>query len=95
SVPVSRGISGGNLVRKVQPLYPPQALLLRLAGSVVLQATIAENGTVRDLKVMSGRPVLARAAVEAVSHWRYRPLMLNGKPIQKREEISINFTLPH
>jgi outer membrane biosynthesis protein TonB len=44
---------------------------------------------------MSGRPVLARAAVEAVSHWRYRPLMLNGKPIQKREEISINFTLPH
>ena len=94
-MPVSRGISGGNLVRKVQPLYPPQALLLRLAGSVVLQATIAENGTVRDLKVMSGRPVLARAAVEAVSHWRYRPFMLNGKPIQKQEEISINFTLPH
>jgi periplasmic protein TonB len=94
-VPVSRGISGGGLVRKVQPLYPPQAVLLHLAGSVVLQATIAENGTVRDLKVMSGRPVLARAAVEAVSHWHYRPFLLNGKPIQHPEHITINFTLPH
>ena len=62
---------------------------------MVLQATIAEDGTVRDLKVMSGNPMLAGAAIEAVSHWRYRPLLLNGRPIQNQERISIDFKLPH
>jgi TonB family protein len=89
------GFSGGVLVYKIQPLYPPQALLWRLGGTVVLQATIAEDGTVRDLKVMSGNPMLAGAAIEAVSHWRYRPLLLNGRPIQNQERISIDFKLPH
>jgi TonB family protein len=91
---VSEGFSGGVLVHKVQPLYPPQARLLRLAGKVVLQTTIAEDGTVSDLKVISGHPILAQAAIAAVSHWRYRPFLLNGKPIPKQVDISVEFKLP-
>jgi protein TonB len=78
----------------VQPIYPRQAVPLRLEGSVLLQATVAENGAVRDLKVTSGHPMLARAGIEAVSQWRYRPFLLNGKPIQKQVDISIDFKMP-
>jgi protein TonB len=94
AAPISQGFSGGTLIRKVQPAYPRQAVPLGLKGSVRLQATVAENGTVRDLKVTSGHPVLARAAVEAVSQWRYRPFLLNGKPIRKQVDISIDFNMP-
>jgi TonB family protein len=92
---VSHGFSGGVLVHKVQPLYPLQARLLRLAGTVVLQTTIVEDGTVGDLKVINGHPILAEAAIAAVSHWRYRPFLLNGEPIQKQVDISVEFKLPH
>jgi TonB family protein len=92
--PISQGFSGGVLVHKVQPIYPRQAVPLRLEGSVLLQATVAENGAVRDLKVTSGHPMLARAGIEAVSQWRYRPFLLNGKPIQKQVDISIDFKMP-
>jgi TonB family protein len=92
--PISQGFSGGVLVHKVQPIYPRQAVPLRLEGSVLLQATVAENGAIRDLKVTSGHPMLARAAIEAVSEWRYRPFLLNGKPIQKQVDISIDFKMP-
>jgi TonB family protein len=91
---VSQGFSGGVLAHKVQPTYPRQAIPLRLEGSVLLQATVAENGAVRDLKVTSGHPMLARAAVAAVSQWRYRPFLLNGKPIQQQVNISIDFKAP-
>lgn len=61
---------------------------------MVLQATIAEDGTVRDLKMMSGHTLLVRAAIDAVRHWRYSPFLLNGKPFQKEADISIDFKLP-
>jgi protein TonB len=61
---------------------------------VLLQAIITENGEVRDLKVKSGPPLLVRAAIEAVSQWRYRPFLLNGKPIQNRVDISVDFKMP-
>jgi TonB family protein len=86
--------SGGVLVHRVPPVYPPQALKMRVAGTVVMQATIAENGSVRDLKVKSGHPALAQAAFEAVRHWRYNPFLMNGRPFQKEVDISINFKLP-
>ena len=59
-----------------------------------LQATVTENGVVRDLKVTSGHPMLARAAMHAVNQWRYRPFLLNGKPIQQQVNISIDFKAP-
>jgi TonB family protein len=94
AAPVSQGFSGGVLIRKVQPIYPRQAVPLRLEGPVLLQATVGENGAVRDIKLTSGHPVLARAAMEAVRQWRYRPFLLNGKPIQQQVDISIDFKSP-
>jgi TonB family protein len=94
SLPVSRGVSGGKLVRHVPPVYPQQARLLRLEGSVVLSATVAEDGTVRDVKVVKGSPTLAPSAVEAVKHWRYRPFELDGKPVSTTLQINVDFKLP-
>jgi protein TonB len=91
TTPVSQGVTGGELVHKVAPVYPMQAIPLRLEGDVVLQATIAENGHVRDLKIVRGHPMLTQAAMDAVRQWRYRPYELNGKPIAMKTTITINF----
>jgi periplasmic protein TonB len=94
SVPVSEGVSGGYLIHREPPLYPAQALTMRLQGNVVLDALIAEDGTVQDLKVVKGHPLLARAAIEAVRHWRYKPFELNRKPVRMSTAITVKFTLP-
>jgi TonB family protein len=78
----------------VDPTYPPQARDLRLDGSVILDATIAEDGTVRGIKVVWGQPMLATAATEAVRQWRYSPPLLNGLPIEVHRRITIIFKLP-
>jgi len=91
---VSQGISGGVLERRVNPTYPSQALSTRLQGSVVLRAMIAEDGSVHDLKVVSGQPVLARAAADAVRQWRYRPYRLDGTPVRMQTQITVDFKLP-
>ena len=93
-LPVSKGLTEGVLVRKIDPIYPPLARTMRLEGAVKLQATVAEDGTVRDVKVVSGPPMLAHAAQEAVTRWRYRPFLLNGKPVAMRTEIKVDFKLP-
>jgi TonB family protein len=92
--PVSSGVSGGNLLRKVAPGYPAQALAQRVEGSVVLQAMIAENGSVQELKVLSGHPLLAPAALDAVRRWKYQPYELNGKPIKRQTTITLTFKAP-
>lgn len=93
-LPVSKGLTEGTLVRKVEPTYPAVARAMRLEGAVKLQATVAEDGTVHDIKVISGSALLAHAAEEAVSRWRYRPYLLNGKPVAMRTEIKVEFKLP-
>lgn len=94
SVPVSQGVSGGQLVRRIPPVYPAQALLLRLQGTVILAATIMEDGTVRDVKIVEGSPVLAPSAVDAVKRWRYKPYELDGKPVKNETRITIDFKFP-
>lgn len=91
--PISQ-VSGGTLVHKVQPIYSSQARSLHLEGSVVLEATIDEQGQIEDLKVISGHPLLADAARDAVSRWRYTPFALNGQPIRKQTRITISFVSP-
>jgi protein TonB len=93
SPPVSQGVSGGRLVRRVSPTYSEQALRLRLQGKVILNAVIFEDGTVHDLKVVEGNPVLARCAMEAVQRWRYTPYELDGKPVKNQIQITIDFKL--
>ena len=94
SAPVSQGVSGGQLVHRVPPVYPAQARLQRLEGTVVLAATVMEDGTVRDVKVVEGPPVLAQSAVDAVKYWRYKPYELDGKPVKIETRITINFKFP-
>ena len=94
SAPTSKKLSGGQLLRRVEPVYPAQARPLRLEGTVILAAVIMENGTVRDIKVVEGSPVLAQSAAKAVEHWRYKPYVLDGKPVKNEIRISVNFKLP-
>ena len=98
AVPVSHPISishisEGNLVRKILPIYPPLARSARLQGQVVLQAAISKQGTIENLKVLAGHPMLVPAAIEAVRQWRYRPYILNSEPVEVETQITVNFSL--
>jgi protein TonB len=93
-MPVSQGIVEGKLERRVTPVYPPMARAQGIEGRVVLRGTVAEDGTLDGLMVVSGVPMLARAALDAVAQWRYRPYRLNGKPVRMPTEISVEFKLP-
>ncbi|MGB8010267.1 MAG: energy transducer TonB [Terriglobales bacterium] len=86
-------LAEANLLHRVQPLYPALARMARVQGSVELQAIISKNGTIENLVVLRGHPLLAAAAVEAVRQWRYRPYLLNNEPIEVETEITVNFTL--
>lgn len=92
-VNVSGGISQGNLVQKVAPLYPTEAKLAGVSGTVVLQAEIGLDGRVEDLNVISGPDLLQQAALDAVKQWLYKPYLLNGEPIKVRTTINVIFTL--
>jgi len=86
-------IAEANLVYDVAPKYPPEAGRERIEGTVVLMAVIGRDGTVQDVRVQSGLPVLAQAAIDAVKQWRYRPYLLNGEPVEIDSQITINFNL--
>jgi TonB family protein len=91
---VSQGATEARLIHSVAPTYPQQAKDYHIAGSVVLDATIAVDGSLRDVKLVSGQPPLAEAAATAVRQWRYTPELLNGKPVEVQEQITIVFKLP-
>lgn len=91
---ISQGISRGLLTKKVQPVYPQNALAMRIEGAVELMATISKTGDISRLKVLSGNSQLAKAATEAVSQWKYKPYLLNGEPVEIQTQITINFKLP-
>ena len=92
-VRVSQGVSQGLLIRKVQPLYPPLARQARIQGNVVLQAEISKDGTIENLRLVSGHPMLAPAAIEAVKQWRYKPYFLNGEPVEVETQVTVIFSL--
>ena len=92
-VRVSQGVSSGLLIKKVQPNYPPLARQARIQGQVLLQAQISKDGSIENLSLISGHPMLAPAAIEAVKQWRYKPYMLNGEPVAVDTQVVVNFTL--
>jgi len=92
-VRVSQGVSAGLLIRKVQPNYPQLAKQARIQGQVVLQAEISKDGTIQNLQLISGHPMLAPAAIEAVKQWRYKPYLLNGEPVAVDTQVIVNFSL--
>lgn len=90
---IASRVADANLIHDVAPTYPPEAGRARIEGTVVLLAVIGKDGTVQDVRVESGLPLLAQAAIDAVKQWRYRPYLLNGEPIEVDSQITINFTL--
>src|SRR5579864_6216257 len=92
-VRVSSGVSQGLLVRRVNPTYPPLARQARIQGTVILQAQISKTGDIQNLQLISGHPMLAPAAIEAVKQWKYKPYLLNGEPVEVDTQVQVNFTL--
>jgi TonB family protein len=82
------------LLEKVPPSYPEQALKAGLQGPVVLQAWIARDGTIRDLKLIHGSFLLGQAAYQAVKQWRYKPYLLNGQAVEAQTYVTVDFKLP-
>jgi protein TonB len=83
----------GNLLEKTVPQYPTIAKEARIQGTVVLQATISQNGLIQNLRVISGHPMLRQAAIDAVRSWRYKPYLLNGEPVEVETTINVVFNL--
>ena len=90
---IASRVAEANLIHDVAPQYPPEAGRARIEGAVVLMAVIGKDGSVQDVRVESGLPMLAQAAIDAVKQWRYRPYLLNGEPVEVDSRITINFTL--
>jgi protein TonB len=86
-------VESARLLFQPHPEYPPLAKMARIQGVVRLDAVISKDGTIQDLKVISGHPLLVRSAIEAVSRWRYQPTLLNGDAVEVATEIDVNFTL--
>lgn len=84
-------IEEGQLMNKVEPVYPHIALISGVKGDVRLHAIIAKDGTIQSLTVVSGHPTLVAAARDAVIRWRYRPYLLNGEPVEVETFITVSF----
>jgi TonB family protein len=92
-VRVSQGVSAGLLLKRVNPEYPPDARRARIQGTVVLHVLISKAGDIATVELVSGHPMLAPAAIDAVKQWKYKPYLLNGSPVEVDTEILVNFTL--
>lgn len=92
-ITVSTGVQGAKLIFGPKPAYPVIAKASRTQGTVRLQATIATDGTIRNLRVISGPALLQKSAVDVVSQWRYQATLLSGAPVEVLTEIDVNFTL--
>jgi periplasmic protein TonB len=86
-------VTAASLINRVQPSYPPLARQTRISGTVRLHAIISKSGTVQQLEVMSGHPLLVQAALDAVRQWKYRPTTLNGEPVEVDTTIDVIFSL--
>ena len=92
-VRVSSSIVAGLLLDKAMPIYPVIARVTHREGVVVLEATISPMGRIENLRVVSCEPILRQAALDAVSHWRYRPYLLNGQPVEVETTVNVIFKL--
>jgi len=89
---VSSGVISGMALSKPDPVYPAIARAAHVQGAVILHAIISKQGTIESLQIISGPPMLANAARDAVQRWRYKPYLLNGEPTEVETSITVNFT---
>lgn len=90
-VRVEGGLGKATLVEGVVPQYPEEALKRRITGTVELHVVFEKGGTVRLVEAVSGHPLFAQVAVDAVRHWKYPPTMLNGKPVEVDTLVFVTF----
>jgi protein TonB len=90
---VGGAVQQANLIAQPKPVYPPLARQARIQGTVKLEAVISKEGTIENLTVVSGHPLLIQAALDAVKQWKYKPTMLNGVPVEVVTTVDVNFTL--
>jgi len=90
---VGGSVIAAKLVYQPMPEYPQLAKMTHTEGAVELEAVIGKDGTIEELKVLRGHPLLVQAALDAVRQWRYQPTLLNGQPIEVVTEITVSFKL--
>lgn len=90
---ISRGVAAGQLLAPIQPVYPTIAKITHIQGTVIVQAVISKTGTIENLHVTSGPPMLQSAAVEAIQKARYRPFLLNGEPVEVETTVNVVFRM--
>ena len=90
---VGGNVQSAKLVRQPKPVYPPLARQARIQGQVKFTAVIGNDGTIQNLQLISGHPLLVQSAQDAVRQWVYQPTLLNGEPVQVITQIDVNFTL--
>lgn len=93
AIRVSMGVQQAKLLKKVAPEYPPLAHKTRVSGNVVLEVHIDEEGSVIDIRVLEGHPLLREAAVKAVEQWKYSPTLLSGEPVPVVATVTVMFRL--
>ena len=92
-IPVGGEVAAAKLISQPRPVYPPLARQAHIQGTVRLKAFISKDGTIENLTVLSGHPLLIEAAMEAVKLWRYQPTLLNGVPVGVVTNVDVKFTL--
>ncbi len=90
---ISGNVLAAQIIHKVEPIYPDEAKAAKAGGSVLLHVVIGVDGRIKEVTVVSGDPVLAKAAVDAVKQWQYRPTLLNQKAAEVDSRILIEFRL--
>jgi periplasmic protein TonB len=98
NAPVTRVRIGGNveaakLINRVQPVYPEEARQAHIQGMVRLHLVLAKDGSVAQVQVVSGHPLLVQAAVDAVRQWCYQPTLLNGEPAEVDTVVEVVLAL--
>ena len=93
AIRVGGNVQAAKLIRQPKPVYPPLAKQARIQGTVRFNAVIGKDGTIQNLTVVSGHPLLIPSAQEAVKQWVYKPTLLNGEPVEVVTQIDVNFTL--
>lgn len=88
---ISSGVAEGSLISKVDPEYPAMAKVAHVQGDVVIQCIINHRGEIAEARVLSGHPLFAQPALDAVKQWKYRPYLLNGEPVEVETTVTVRF----
>jgi len=90
---VGGSVQGRKLIRSVQPIYPADAKSRHVTGTVLLHVIVAQDGSVQEIEVVSGPDELRQSAIDAVKQWRFKPTLLNGKPVEVDTKIQLVYNL--